>query len=671
MNKSAQTVTAIFFLCVLAALVWNHIIYLLPVALHLRTVIAGSVPLLSFAVPAFYCLNRFVSFQSMVLADKFIFTVFLAWLIAAFVPILLLTCGILSSAALFAVCGLSLLLSYPTYKHWILNFPTQDLRQAWHNNPKHWRVLFIISLMLGLIAALLPPLGYDAHEYHLAAAQQYLMHGYWIWFEHNVYAAFPMNVEMLFMYPLAVESAAGCTVINLQMALLTGLVIVRLAKMGGYHGPTLMPIVLYLSMGIVLRLIVDAKNDLALAMCAALLLYGYEMLRREYSLLALFMMTCSLGFGLGSKYITILAVMIPFLVMVGMDIVINQRWDMIKYTIIACIGGVLLWSPWLIRNMILYHNPMFPLLTDTLGGTPEIFTAMFSAAHASEIYKVNHGLKPMPASGLFISQLVEFFWLPLRKMILGNPDPMPDALPYGFAVYGVLFPLALIKREWKSSLAWRLIVFSLACYGIWFFATQRNDRFLASLFPVMALLPCLALPGLNWNSPLCKTVYTALLSLVAFQQLSQSISLMRQDTFDFVLFPSFEQEFYDKHLPHYRAITWLNQQQAVGKPIGTVLFVGEAQSYGAQFDAVAPTVFNPHPLLNEINQSIPLNENVTHILYNAFELNRLDRGYTSLGWTQGSPLRNWMEQNRGTLLKPVYDAMPDQPENLVVFEVER
>lgn len=671
MKQSAQHFFVILFLCILIALVWNHPVYLIPVALHLRTLIAGSVPLLAFAVPAYLILKRFPIFQTLNLVDQIIPTILTSWLIAALVPILLLTCGLLSPASLFAVCGLSLLLSYPTYKQWILQFPTQTMRQAWNNNPAHWRLLFITALILGLIAALLPPLGYDAHEYHLAAAHQYLMQGYWVWFEHNVYAAFPMNVEMLYLYPLAVENAAGCTVINLQMALLTALVVARLAKMGGYQGPTLMPIVLYLSIGIVLRLIVDAKNDLALAMCAALLLYGYEMLRREYSPLWLLLTIGALGFGFGAKYIMILAVLFPFLAMVGIDAILHKRWDMAKYAIIMCFGGVMVWSPWLIRNVLLYHNPVFPLLTDKLGGTPEIFTALFSAAHASEIYKVNHGIKPMPESGLFISQLIEFFWLPLRKMMVGNPNPMPDALPFGFAIYGVLFPLALIKRDWKSSLAWRAVVFSLACYVIWFFATQRNDRFLASLFPVMALLPCLALAILNWRSSLCKTLYISLLCLVGYQQLCQSISLMRQDTFDYILFPSLEQEFYEKHLPHYRAIAWLNKQQAEGKPIGTVLFVGEAQSYGAKFNAVVPTVFNPNPLLNQYNQPIPLDKNVTHILYNAFELNRLDRGYTPLGWQQGTPLRNWINQNHSTILKMVYDAMPEKPGNLMVFEVVR
>lgn len=671
MNKPAQIIIAALFVCTAAAVFWNHSAYLLPLLLHTRTLIAGSIPVIAFSVPTLLLLNRSSSFQSFAHSDRVIFTIFFAWCIAAFVPITLLTLGVLSSASLFGVCAIALILSYPTYKQWILSFNNRKYFGDINDHPTHLRVLFIVALLVSLIAALLPPLGYDAHEYHLATAQQYLIHGNWIWFEHNVYAAFPMNVEMLYLYPLAVESAAGCTVINLQMAILTGLAVARLANRGGYHCSPLLPIVLYLSTGIVLRLIVDAKNDLALAMCAALLLYGYEMLRREYSTPAFLMMSFALGFGLGMKYITILAVLMPFMIMVGFDALLHNRWNLLKYAIIACIGATVLWSPWLIRNMLLYQNPVFPLLTDKLGGTPEIFTALFSAAHASEIYKVNHGLKPMPSSGLFISQLTEFFWLPFRKMLLGNPDPMPNALPFGFAIYGVLFPMALLKRDWKSSVAFRVIVFSLACYAIWFFVTQRNDRFLASLFPVIALLPCLALATLNWGSTLCKTIYISLLCLVGYQQLSQSISLMRQDTFDYILFPTFEQEYYGKHLPHYRAIAWLNQQQAEGKPIGTVLFIGEAQSYGAKFNAIIPTVFNPHPLLDQNNQPKPLEETITHILYNAFELNRLDRGYSPLGWQQGTPLRNWITQNRTTTLNQVNDAIPEQPGNLVVFEVVR
>lgn len=662
MNKSIPYLFAGLFLIITAAIVWNHSVFLLPVFLHLRTFIAGSVPLIAFTVPAYLLLKRFASFQTFDFVDKVIYLVFTAWLLAVFVPIMLLTLGILSPLSLFAVCAVCLVISYPYCKQWILSSCPHQIMDSFFMQPKHLQILFIVSCGLGLFAALLPPLGYDAHEYHLAAAQQYLLHGYWVVFPYNVYAAFPMNVEMLYLYPLAVESAAGCTVINLQMALLTGLVITRLAWMGGYHGFGLLPFILYLSTGMVLGLIVDAKNDLALAMCAALLLYGYEQLRRDYSTLTLVFMAAVLGFGLGTKYITILAILIPFLVMVGLDAILNKRWDLLKYAVIICIGGVMIWSPWLIRNIALYDNPVYPLLTDKLGGEPEIFSSLFSAAHASEIYKVNHGLKPVPENGLLLSQLTEFFWLPLRKISLGNPDPIPNALPFGFAAYWALFPLVFLQHRFKSSLAMRVMVFSASTYLIWFFGTQRNDRFLASLFPVMALLPCLALSTLNWSSRLCNTVYIALLCLVGYQQLSQTISLMRQDTADYLFFPTFEQEFYEKHLPHYRAIAWLNQQQEEGKPIGTVLFVGEAQSYGAKFDAVVPTVFNQHPLQQG------LNPNVTHVLYNAYELNRLNRGYTPLGWQLGNTLRNWIEQNRGTTLKQVYDAMPEQPGNLVVFE---
>ncbi len=663
-NKSLSLFLAVCFTAVFAVIVYHHSIYLLPIFLHLRALLAGSIPFLVTIVPAYLLLKRYRAFHKLEPMDRIIFVVLSAFLIAALIPIVLLTIATLSASILFLVCVLLIFISYPTYKKWILTADFNKAVESVHQQPLHLQLLFLISFGLAVFASLIPPLGYDAHEYHLAVPQQFLRHGYWIAFPYNVYAAFPMNVEMLYLYPLAFGSTAGCTVINLFMALFTGLVIARLAYQFGYRGSYLLPIILYLSTGIVLRLIVDAKNDLALAMCGILLLYGYEQLRREYSLMIIVMMSMALGFALGTKYITVLAIVFPFFMVVIFDALINQQWKRIQYAVMVCIGGGLLWLPWLLRNYILYHNPVYPLLTGVLNGTPEIYTALFSAAHASEIYKVQHGLKPTPPGGLWGSQLIEFVWLPIRKTILGNPDPSSNALPFGFCAYWMLFPFLFLQRVFFHSFAFRILIFALATYLIWFFTTQRNDRFLASLFSLFALIPCMVLPAINWDT-MRKGLYILLLIVVGYTQLSQTIAFMREDTSGHVFFPSFEEEFYKEHLPHYRAIAWLNEEQKENNSVGTVLFIGEAQTFGAEFDHIAPTVFNPHPLQYRIGES------VTHILYNAFELNRFERGYGPLGWPQGDMLRSWVENNKGDLLKEVYDALPEQPGNLVVFEIRK
>ncbi len=623
-------------------LLWNSN-YLIEPALHLRTLLAGILPIITFLPPAYWMLTKISKGQQLHSEEKWLYGSFLSLVLAAGFAFLALTLSIGYSLTFLCISGVNIIL-FRSYWKSLIPIENQKLFDKSESSGNSYLlfILLSVSFIWATLAALTPPTGYDAHEYHLAVPEQYLQTGAWIQFPYNIYAAFPMNVEMLYLWPLSVESTAGCTVVNFLFAGLTCLAIYCLMNEWGFSKQSWLAVLVFLSTGLVLRLVVQANIDIALACCAALLFYSYERYRKEKNRLDWFLMTIVLGFGLGTKYIAILSLFIPFIALVILDIILNRRSDLIKPMFFVIFCGGLLFLPWLIRNIILYHNPIYPLLSSVFGGNPDFFHALFREAHS-----------PKPATSL--EQILTFFWLPIEKSF-------STSLTMGFTPLW-LFCIPVFMHIKKDHPILRIGTFMFTSYLIWFFLTQRNDRFLATLLPLMAFLAAVGFEFMQYRQ--IKSISKIVLYGIIIMQLWTAGSLiLSEKTINYLFLPSFEDEYFQRHLPHYRAIAELNHLQQEKKGyVQDVLFIGEAQTYGADFNVIAPTVFNHHPL----EQGLP--PSVTHILYNRSELSRLQKGYGPLGWPLGDRLETWIQLSKGSLLHKIYDAVPEMPDVVVVYEV--
>ncbi|MEW6235612.1 MAG: hypothetical protein AB1656_09520 [Candidatus Omnitrophota bacterium] len=634
----------LFPLFLLAAFLRTHAEYLIGPALHLRTLAAGALPLLAFYAPARRLLARLPQAEAIPEADRFVYGLFLSFVLASGCGFALLTLRIGYPGVLIGVSALMLFLHWGWWKRQL-----RDVAESWSSLPSFegWtieRVLLLLALLLALAAALLPPLGYDAHEYHLPVPQQYLKTGGWQAFPLNVYAGFPMNVEMLYLWPLASGNAAGCTVINLLFALIAALALSRLCERWNLDSYACLAAMIFLSTGMTLRLIVDANIDMALAASAAVLLLAYERYRRDGLGADAYMAAAALGFALGAKYIAILAVLLPFLSMAAMDVLLVRRWDLLRPLALILAAGLALFAPWLVRNLALYHNPFYPLLTPVFGGTPEIFADLFQAAHS-------------PAVETGTQRITNFFAIPLQK-VFGE-----SSAALGFSCQWLLGIPPLFKTR-RDHPAFRAALFLAGAYSAWFFLTQRNDRFLAPLLPLLALMAVYAFPWIQ--EPRAERFARAAVVLTAALQIwYASIFIITNETAGYLFAPIMETNYLQRQLPHYRAIAALNQIIEDGGQVGDVLFVGEAQTFGANFNALAPTVFNRHPLENGLPPT------VTHVIYNGSELNRLTMGYGALGWPLGEMLYEWHEKSKGTILESVYDAYPEKPGLVVLYKVKK
>lgn len=622
----------------LAALLFFHPWIPLGVGLHLRGLIAGLFPWLALLAPAYDILRRFGGAEQLPALERFLYASFLAVTLSAVVSFILLTLGLLYPFTLPLVGVILIAL----YRRWwgetLQNIRLPDLPRYIPSSVE--RFLCASAFIVLLAAALLPPVGYDAHEYHLAVPQGYLDAHSWIAFPLNVYAGFPMNTEMIYLWPLSLGSAVGCTVINLLLAAITVLSLALYAQRVGAVAS--LAALIFLTTGMTLLLTIHADIDLALSCCGMLLLYGYERYRDEELPVHFWMMVAALGFALGAKYIAALSILAPFMVLLLVDGLTSGRWKLIWAGALVILGGLLLFAPWAVRNLGLYSNPFYPLLNPFFQGEPIFYHELFQAAHS-----------PKPQS--FLQNVQDFFLLLPQRSVIAE-----ESLSGGYSALWLLgLPLIWLQR--RNMQFWRVLSFILAIYICWFFLTQRNDRFLAPMLPLMALLPAWAVQGVADGAS--RAWLRGILLCGVAIQLWGMTAFFQNETMNYLRSPSLEVDYLAERLPHYRAIEWLNRQMEEGHRVGRVLFVGEAQTFGAHFQTIAPTVFNFHPL----ERGLP--PGVTHVIYNGSELDRLQRGYGPLGWPLGDFLRNWIEQRRGTSLNPVFDAYPENPGRVVVFEV--
>ncbi|MBN2327005.1 MAG: hypothetical protein JXR73_07610, partial [Candidatus Omnitrophica bacterium] len=188
--------------------------------------------------------------------------------------------------------------------------------------------------------------------------------------------------------------------------------------------------------------------------------------------------------------------------------------------------------------------------------------------------------------------------------------------------------------------------------------------FLASILPSLALLGAFGVHAVSAAS--FRRILRALVFLlVAIQLYGAARTILQPESLEYLLSPTLEENYMSRRMPHFHAIEWLNREyEKPRSKVGIVLFIGEAQSYGARFPVLAPTVFNHHPL------EAGLDRTVTHLLVNRSELNRLQQGYGPLGWPLGAFLQQWLQQNQDCLTL-VFDAYPENPEIVAVYEISR
>lgn len=236
-------------------------------------------------------------------------------------------------------------------------------------------MLVVPYAAIALLAASLPPgilwpaegNGYDVLEYHLGAPREFFEAGRVSFLPHNVYSNFPFAVEMLYLLTMIVHGDAVSAGITAQLVnlVIAGLAVAavwfagrQLSRGVGVIAATLAatcPFVAYLCG------VAYVENGLLLYAALGLAAVARWSKDDEASSPRWAILTgLFCGFACGCKYTGIAVVLAPMALVVLWRL-IRSRGKRLATASLFTLGAFVAFGPWLVRNTINTHNPVFPL----------------------------------------------------------------------------------------------------------------------------------------------------------------------------------------------------------------------------------------------------------------------------------------------------------------------
>ena len=475
----------------------------------------------------------------------------------------------------------------------------QALQAAWADPP--WRprdrfetllaVYCSLTLVLALLWALTPPTAWDGLVYHLTGPKLYLATGR---VSHPIdlpYLGFPQLVEMLFAWGMGLAGERAAAPLHWFYGLLAVLALVTAGRrwFGGAAG--WLAAAVLLSAPTVVLLAGWPYVDLALLLYATLvfltlvrgLAYRPTLKRQAEDLKPaeadsldwhwLILSGTFAGLALSTKY-TALA-LLPAITTTLLVTQIRNLQSAIRNSLLVCSVALAVWSPWLLKNLILTGNPTYPFFLSGIywddwrawwydrPGTGLLYTAPWKLLTA-----------PWDATIWGVEGTVEYS-ATIGPLFLAF-------LPFLLLVWRRLRP---VQRRWLRA----ALVFCGVLYGFWLWGVARSALLLQTrlLFPAFGLLALMvgaaveglqALPrrplDLGW---LARAVIVGVLALTLVGAL---LSAVQGRPLGVLLGFESREDFLTRRLGwYYAAVEYVNRQLPHD---AVVLFLWEPRSYHCQ-----------------------------------------------------------------------------------------
>lgn len=345
----------------------------------------------------------------------------------------------------------------------------------------------VALLVLTLSRTLAPPTQWDSLAYHLSGPQLYLKSGRIVAFPDLHYLGFPFLTEMLYLWVMLLGRAQAAVLLHGVFGVLGLMMVIGVAsRLGRPVAGWLAVLTMLLGYGLWSEFHY-AYSDLSLLayiVGAFLLLniWGFQSDQRQTDR-TLIQAGVFMGFAMGAKYTGLASV-------IGLGVLTlwmsrrNGIVAMLRSGIIVTASALITFLPWLIRNLLLYGNPVAPFIWGTVA-----FDAL------------DHFYYVKPHSGMGLRSLLA----PIESTLLGGTvassfDSTPGPLLIG------LLPLGLVgwrqRRANEQHLIEQAAVMIIPTYLLWLYGVAADMdlvsiRLIYAIFPLIALIGALGLEGLQ------------------------------------------------------------------------------------------------------------------------------------------------------------------------------
>lgn len=369
-----------------------------------------------------------------------------------------------------------------------------------------WHHCLIGTILLAWVAIIVclstvPPVSRDALTHHLRVPQLYIDHGAMVELPDIKFSYYPMNLDMLYLVPLLWNNDIIPKYIHFAFALGTAALLYlfltpRLGAVYGWFG-----VFFFLSLPIVVKLSITVYVDLGLvfffsAAMLQLIRWAENGCRPHQLMVA----GIYCGLGLGTKYnglvgLILIAAAIPIL---------RQQYTPTEQGVEPCKGrklcfGVVLkdalwfslavlvlFSPWMIRNILWQGNPLYPL-----------FDGWFNAESRVAVPK----LDPLTLRRVVYGEsLWEILTVPIRIFFQGD-DNNPQLFDGRLSPFLLILPLVgmlSLRYDSHKLRTQKLFFFSFSVLFviIAFFESHMRIRYIAPIIVPLIILSAYGLKNI-------------------------------------------------------------------------------------------------------------------------------------------------------------------------------
>jgi hypothetical protein len=499
---------------------------------------------------------------------------------------------------LILIVGLVLFFMTSTKLHATI---TEEFKIIW--------LIAAIPLIGTLIGALAPPTQYDSLVYHLAIPKEFLRRGIIHKLNYNFFAAFPENLEMLFMSALSMEGDTLANLIHWLFYPLTAISIFTFTKRFFNPFVSFFSTLFWLFLPITMFLSTGTYVDLGLTFFIFLAFYSLIIWLESDSVF--FLISCAVfcGFSLGTKYTAALPLSIIFF------LILLRSFKTKALTANVTIFGTITFAvffPWILKNIIFFSNPVAPWGWSLFGGA----RLQQGLAQGYFVHILSHGIA--------IKNIFDVITVPWNVTMQG--------LSYGgaFDLLGPAFLIFIPLLFFKSGFdrITKVIVLFVICFASLWMVSGKVLRFIVPVVPLLCVLTALGVQTVYKQKYISQFIYAAVF-LVFFHNIITFFWVMGNiDPFGVAFARETRSSFLSRKINSYNAISsCVNMLPKNSR----VLCWGETRSYYFDRANITPTVFDQNPIEPILDRSTTVNEaaeglknlGVTHIFVNKFEVERL------------------------------------------------
>jgi len=442
--------------------------------------------------------------------------------------------------------------------------------------------IILTLLLIEIILNLTPIIDRDALIHHLAIPKLWLKNGGFYEMKWAAFSYYPMNIDLLYIIPLYFDKDFIAKFIHMSFGIGTALLIYQYLNKKISRIAGLLGILIFLSTPMVVRLSTEAYVDLGLTFFTTAAILAFIRYRdgefKEFKWL--FLSSVAMGLALGTKYNALIAwffLSTAIIFIHSKDT--GEQWKAVKCGLIFFLISLFVFSPWLIKNIMLTGNPLYPLLQGLFNaaGIPnqESNSAIGTGGTYLGIFKMREAL--------YGENFWETLLIPIRYFFQGQDDMSARYFD------GVLNPVLIILSPFafmtKSFYREKLF---FTCFAVFFvlmatFLDQPRIRYILPIVPILSILTAIGFINiLSWvmnRSNQLRPVLTIVFFSIIIVIMSQNIFYIKNyyqkiSPMNYVLGKESRDDFITRHLHSYPAIKYINQFTAENSRIRLILLAG-------------------------------------------------------------------------------------------------